>query len=73
MLGTRCRLIATGAMLLSNELNEFLSICFGCSVGQGYSMTENSAYGLGNRINVPSNFAGKLHDSKTIFRIRSVP
>eukprot|EP00285_Hemiselmis_virescens_P006971 CAMPEP_0173389900 /NCGR_PEP_ID=MMETSP1356-20130122/13899_1 /TAXON_ID=77927 ORGANISM="Hemiselmis virescens, Strain PCC157" /NCGR_SAMPLE_ID=MMETSP1356 /ASSEMBLY_ACC=CAM_ASM_000847 /LENGTH=701 /DNA_ID=CAMNT_0014347181 /DNA_START=23 /DNA_END=2128 /DNA_ORIENTATION=+ len=42
-LGGRVRLLASGAAPLSQELHQFLKVCFGCPVLQGYGMTENCA------------------------------
>mmetsp|Transcript_8854 Transcript_8854/g.9824 ORF Transcript_8854/g.9824 Transcript_8854/m.9824 type:complete len:647 (+) Transcript_8854:3-1943(+) len=42
-LGGRCRLIITGAAPLSAPVHEFMRICFGCPVVQGYGLTETAA------------------------------
>eukprot|EP00283_Hemiselmis_rufescens_P007943 CAMPEP_0173430042 /NCGR_PEP_ID=MMETSP1357-20121228/8569_1 /TAXON_ID=77926 /ORGANISM="Hemiselmis rufescens, Strain PCC563" /LENGTH=704 /DNA_ID=CAMNT_0014394313 /DNA_START=78 /DNA_END=2192 /DNA_ORIENTATION=+ len=42
-LGGRVRLLASGAAPLSADLHQFLKVCFGCPVLQGYGMTENCA------------------------------
>lgn len=41
-LGGRVRFMASGASPLSPNVMEFLKICFGCSVIEGYGMTETS-------------------------------
>jgi len=42
-LGGRVRVLASGAAPLSADLHQFLKVCFGCNVLQGYGMTENCA------------------------------
>jgi long-chain acyl-CoA synthetase len=41
-LGGRVRFMGSGASPLSPDVMDFLRICFGCSVREGYGMTETS-------------------------------
>lgn len=41
-LGGRVRLMTSGASPLSPDVMEFLRVCFGCRVAEGYGMTETS-------------------------------
>ncbi|XP_026449977.1 long chain acyl-CoA synthetase 6, peroxisomal-like [Papaver somniferum] len=41
-LGGRVRFIASGASPLSPDVMDFLRVCFGCRVSEGYGMTETS-------------------------------
>eukprot|EP00897_Mesotaenium_endlicherianum_P000111 jgi/Mesen1/100/ME1119229C07561 len=41
-LGGRVRLMITGASPISPEVLDFLKICFGCQVTEGYGMTEST-------------------------------
>ncbi|KAG4907752.1 hypothetical protein JHK82_056401 [Glycine max] len=41
-LGGRVRFMASGASPLSPDIMEFLKICFGCRVTEGYGMTEST-------------------------------
>uniref|UniRef100_A0A803KP66 Uncharacterized protein n=1 Tax=Chenopodium quinoa TaxID=63459 RepID=A0A803KP66_CHEQI len=41
-LGGRVRLMASGASPLSSDVMDFLKVCFGCRVLEGYGMTETS-------------------------------
>ncbi|XP_071729803.1 long chain acyl-CoA synthetase 7, peroxisomal-like [Rutidosis leptorrhynchoides] len=41
-LGGRVRFLGSGASPLSSDIMDFLKICFGCSVIEGYGMTETS-------------------------------
>ncbi|XP_019186747.1 PREDICTED: long chain acyl-CoA synthetase 6, peroxisomal [Ipomoea nil] len=41
-LGGRVRLMTSGASPLSPDVMEFLRVCFGCQVTEGYGMTETS-------------------------------
>ena len=50
-LGGRVRLLATGAAPLGAEVHDFLRICFGVPVSQGYGMTENAAAALCQPLN----------------------
>ncbi|KAH6821639.1 long-chain acyl-CoA synthetase 7 [Perilla frutescens var. hirtella] len=42
MLGGRVRILVSGASPLSSEVMDFLRVCFGCIVVEGYGMTEAS-------------------------------
>ncbi|KAB1202267.1 Long chain acyl-CoA synthetase 7, peroxisomal [Morella rubra] len=42
-LGGRVRLMASGASPLSPDVMDFLRVCFGCQVIEGYGMTETSS------------------------------
>ncbi|XP_042505856.1 long chain acyl-CoA synthetase 6, peroxisomal-like [Macadamia integrifolia] len=41
-LGGRVRLLVSGASPLSPDVMDFLRVCFGCRVSEGYGMTESS-------------------------------
>lgn len=41
-LGGRVRFMASGASPLSPDVMDFLKVCFGCQVAEGYGMTETS-------------------------------
>ncbi|CAM8979486.1 unnamed protein product [Rhodiola kirilowii] len=41
-LGGRVRLMCSGASPLSADIMDFLKVCFGCRVAEGYGMTETS-------------------------------
>ena len=43
LLGGRCRMIISGGAPMSSGTYEFLSVVFGCAVGQGYGLTETCA------------------------------
>jgi len=45
LMGGRMSLIISGGAPLSQESHEFMRICFGCSVLQGYGLTETCASG----------------------------
>ncbi|KAE9589019.1 putative long-chain-fatty-acid--CoA ligase [Lupinus albus] len=57
-LGGRVRLMVSGASPLSPDIMEFLKICFGARVTEGYGMTETSC--VISRIDVGDNLSGHV-------------
>jgi long-chain acyl-CoA synthetase len=45
LLGGRCKMIISGGAPMSSATYEFLTVVFGCAVGQGYGLTETCAAG----------------------------
>jgi len=53
-LGGKMRVLISGGAPLSKETQEFMRVCFGCSVVQGYGLTETCGGGTSQDINIKS-------------------
>ncbi|CAL0320429.1 unnamed protein product [Lupinus luteus] len=69
-LGGRVRLMVSGASPLSPDIMEFLKICFGARVTEGYGMTETSC--VISRIDVGDNLSGHVGSPSPACEIKLV-
>ena len=61
MIGGRVRLMFSGGAPLSAETNDFIRVCMGCPLLQGYGLTETTACATLTEIDMVINYFSSLY------------